>query len=421
MPAPAMSGCLQNHNAIRCNVYVPAHSPPPPRSSFLQAEYTQNPFASAHSLDTNPFDDPSPKQNPQLQDLDRRERDLERREQELNQRSEYIRKHGRSNWPPCQSSLFFPAPSSCPSVYPLIYHSISEEIPDASRPLITRLYQLWLVLLATLIINMVACIFILVAGASDGGKDLGGSIGYAFLFPSDHSLILRKLLVRNRSPLFSVVVQVRPSPLSISPPLTPHRPIYNGYMKVRICFSPPNTCLHVALSRNKLYITVRPIFVLPLLRVSPLARHVLLLWWISPTLQCLHVSTSTCPSPTCSVPSILRILGIPSTGSAGLIQTIQMFSTGHWAAGILGAITSVGWIVQGFGNAFYYRQVCRVSAAMPKTTEPISRFGIITLPLATPWTRQVILATRSIVALLTSWQAKAELASHGAKAYFTRG
>jgi hypothetical protein len=41
----------------------------------------------------------------------------------------------------------------------------------------TRLYQLWLVLLATLVINMVACIFLLVAGSSDGGKDLGGSIG----------------------------------------------------------------------------------------------------------------------------------------------------------------------------------------------------------------------------------------------------
>lgn len=63
------------------------------------------------------------------------------------------------------------------SVYPLIYHAISEEIPDASRPLITRLYQLWLVLLGTLIINMVACIFLLIAGSSDGGKDLGASIG----------------------------------------------------------------------------------------------------------------------------------------------------------------------------------------------------------------------------------------------------
>jgi hypothetical protein len=62
-------------------------------------------------------------------------------------------------------------------VFPLIFHSIADEIPEASRPLITRLYQLWLVLLFTLIINMVACVFVLLAGSSDGGRDLGGSIG----------------------------------------------------------------------------------------------------------------------------------------------------------------------------------------------------------------------------------------------------
>jgi hypothetical protein len=63
------------------------------------------------------------------------------------------------------------------SVFPLIFHSIADEIPEASRPLITRLYQLWLVLVLTLIINMVACIFILLAGAAEGGRDLGASIG----------------------------------------------------------------------------------------------------------------------------------------------------------------------------------------------------------------------------------------------------
>jgi len=69
-------------------------------------------------------------------------------------------------------------------VLPLIFHSIQDEIPDASRPLITRLYQLWLVLLLTLIINMVACIFILLAGAADGGRDLGASILSVTIHPS---------------------------------------------------------------------------------------------------------------------------------------------------------------------------------------------------------------------------------------------
>lgn len=63
------------------------------------------------------------------------------------------------------------------TVFPLLFHSIVDEIPEASRPLITRMYQLWLVLAATLIINMVACIFVLTGGSSDGGKDLGASIG----------------------------------------------------------------------------------------------------------------------------------------------------------------------------------------------------------------------------------------------------
>lgn len=81
--------------------------------------------------------------------------------------------------------MFVDSPSGAPplltrhAVYPLIFHSIQEEIPEASRPLITRLYQLWLVLLLALIINMVANIFILTAGG--GGSGLGSSIGYVRL------------------------------------------------------------------------------------------------------------------------------------------------------------------------------------------------------------------------------------------------
>jgi hypothetical protein len=257
------------------------------------SEFTENPFASSHSLDTNPFDDPPSKQAAQhdahFEDISRRERDLERRERELNQRAEHIRTHGRNNWPP---------------FYPLIYHAISEEIPEASRPLITRLYQLWLVLLGTLIMNMVACISLLIAGSSDGGKDLGGSIGYVFII----------------------------APLSF---LLWYRPIYNGYMK-----------------EQALYYYFYFFFG---------GFHLLF--------------------------SVYMIIGIPSTGSAGLIQTIQMYAQGHWAAGILGTIATVGWTVQGLGNAFYYRQIWKHHSAAGHTMD----------------------------------KAKAELASHGAKAYFTRG
>lgn len=70
-------------------------------------------------------------------------------------------------------------------VFPLIYHEISEEIPEASRPLITRLYLLWLVLAGTLVVNMVACIFVLTSGGSDGVKDLIVSIMCVFALDCD--------------------------------------------------------------------------------------------------------------------------------------------------------------------------------------------------------------------------------------------
>jgi hypothetical protein len=149
----------------------------------LPGELTQNPFASTHSLDQNPFDDPAPAAAPatdRAAELDRRERELARRETELSQRAEHVRKHGRNNWPPCKLIIIIwnAWASSKLLVLPLIYHDINEEIPEESRSVILRMYQLWLVLLGTLIVNFVACLLILLAGSSEGGKDLGGSIGY---------------------------------------------------------------------------------------------------------------------------------------------------------------------------------------------------------------------------------------------------
>lgn len=36
-----------------------------------------------------------------------------------------------------------------------------------------------------------------------------------------------------------------------------------------------------------------------------------------------------------------------------------MYAGHHWAAAILGTVTTLGWTLQGVGNAFYYRQVRR--------------------------------------------------------------
>ena len=128
-----------------------------------------------------------------------------------------------------------------PSVYPLIFHSIQDEIPEASRPLITRLYQLWLILLGTLMINFVACIFVLTSGSNDGGKDLGSSIGYVTLvslLEIDHLYALQ-VPVCYQYPVLPFVVQVcRALPLMFRPTHSLRRPIYNGYMKVgRMSFS----------------------------------------------------------------------------------------------------------------------------------------------------------------------------------------
>ncbi|KAH9050663.1 scamp family-domain-containing protein [Lactarius hengduanensis] len=269
----------------------------------MSSGFTKDPFGSSASLDVNPFDDPfadqdsvnkTPQYSPEIAasrtaDLERREQELERRERELHQKADTIRKQGRNNWPP---------------FFPLIYHDIAVEIPEASRPLITRLYLLWLVLAGTLIVNMVACIFVLTSGGSDGIKDLIVSI------------------------IFIPVISV----LSF---LLWYRPIYNGYMK-----------------EQSLYYYI----------------YIFFGGW--------HL-----------VFSLYMLLGIPSTGSAGIIQTAQRFSHGAVVAGILGIIATVGWAVQGLGNAFYYRQIWTHHTAAGHTME----------------------------------KAKSELATQGAKSYFTRG
>ncbi|TFL07478.1 scamp family-domain-containing protein [Pterulicium gracile] len=259
-------------------------------------DYNQNPFGSTHSLDHNPFDDPQqPSQQQQagydqrIAAVQQREADLERRESELNQRAEHIRTHGKNNWPP---------------FFPLIFHSIKDEIPENSRPLMTRMYQLWLVLLATLIINFVACLFVLLGGSPDGGHDLGASIGY-MLFISVCSFLLW------------------------------YRPIYNGYMK-----------------EQALYYYLYFFFC---------GFHLLF--------------------------SFYMIIGIPSTGSAGLIQTVGMFNRGAIPAGILCIIATVGWTIQGVGHAWYYKQIWAHHTAAGHSFD----------------------------------KAKTELATQGAKSYFTRG
>lgn len=63
-----------------------------------------NPFASTHSLDTNPFDDPPNTSHAnRLEELNRRERELQAREEEISRKAENLRRNGRNNFPPCAS------------------------------------------------------------------------------------------------------------------------------------------------------------------------------------------------------------------------------------------------------------------------------------------------------------------------------
>jgi len=252
------------------------------------SEPTENPFASKISLDQNPFDDPQQLTSSPYVDLEQRERDLAQREAELATRQQQLETRGKHNWPP---------------FYPLIYHDIDVEIPQEHRPVITRLYQLWLVLAATLILNMIACIFILVAGSSDGGKDLGASIGYIPFIGLTSFLLW-------------------------------YRPIYNGYMK-----------------EQALYYYIYFFFC---------GWHLLF--------------------------SVYMILGIPSTGSAGIIQSVSMFSRHHIVAGIFGILASIGWTVQGVGNLIYYRMIWSHHNSQGHSLD----------------------------------KAKGELATHGARSYFSR-
>jgi len=261
-----------------------------------------DPFASTTSLEDdgpNPFADPTPTAtafpasvhaaNPdaRLEELSRRARELEARERDLARQQEALATQGKANWP------FF---------FPFIRHDIKSDIPQPSQQLMSRLYLLWLILIGTLLINFIACIFILLSGTADGGKDLGASIGYLVVIPVASFFLW-------------------------------YLPIYRGFAK-----------------EQSLFYYIYYIFC---------GFHLLF--------------------------SIYMIIGIPSTGSAGLIQMISAYARHYIVAGILGTVATAGWVIQGVGNILYYRLIWRHG------TEAGHTFS----------------------------KAKGELATHGARAYFT--
>jgi len=83
---------------------------------------------------------------------------------------------------------------------------------------------------------------------------------------------------------------------------------------------------------------------------------------------------------------VYMVIGIPATGSAGLINTIRAFASGSIVTGVFGVLATAGWVIEGLGVLWIYRLT---------------------------WARHNDKG-------LTFAQAKTELGAHGLMAYFKR-
>ncbi|KAL7004608.1 hypothetical protein EMMF5_005868 [Cystobasidiomycetes sp. EMM_F5] len=267
-----------------------------PHASTVQLPYHQQAhsgkaFGTANNYASGSNSHDNDETAKRLEEIRRRELELEQRERSLGQREANIRLHGRNNWPP---KPFWP-------FAPLIYHDIQEEIPAESRSIVLTLYRLWLLNIVTIILNLVACILLLVSGAADGAKDLGGSLVDLLVIPLSFVLW--------------------------------YRPVYNAYMK-----------------EQSFYYYLYFIF------------------------GGFHVAFS-----------IYSLIGIPSTGSAGIINTIKAFADGSILTGVFCVLATVAWGLESAGTLFMGRFVYRHYKDKGHTFA----------------------------------QAKSELSSHGIRAYFS--
>ncbi|KDE06972.1 hypothetical protein MVLG_02710 [Microbotryum lychnidis-dioicae p1A1 Lamole] len=219
-----------------------------------------------------------------FQDLERREQELRSREAQLTAKAEHIRKHGRNNWPP--------------GPFPLIYHDINEEIPAEHQSTVLTLYRLWIFLILTLTVNLVAAILLLVSQANNGGADLAAGIMYLPVIGALSFFLW-------------------------------YRPAYNAYMKGSAMF-----------------------FYMYFLFAG------------------FHLAFSA-----------YMIIGIPSSGSAGIINLISRFATGHLVAGIFCALATACWVLQGLGSLWMYKQVYAHSSGekghtFSEAKQEISMYGL---------------------------------------------
>ncbi|KAK4332875.1 SCAMP family-domain containing protein [Rhodotorula toruloides] len=224
-----------------------------------------------------------------LADLQRREQELANRESALKAKQEHIRKHGRNNWPP--------------GPFPLLFHSIEDEIPEQHQATVLTLYRIWMFLILVLIVNLVGAILLLISGASNGGADLGSGIMYVPVIGALSFLLW-------------------------------YRPVYNAYAKVRPISSTSS---------------------------EKLADPYSFFYYIFFLFGAFHIAFCA-----------YMFVGIPSSGSAGLINLISRFAGGHIVSGVFCVLATVGWALEGLAMLWMYKN----GHSLAQAKQEIQMYGI---------------------------------------------
>ncbi|KAK9712372.1 hypothetical protein K7432_007190 [Basidiobolus ranarum] len=193
-----------------------------------------------------------------------KEMELEGRERELHLQSNRLKRQGSK-------------PNNFPSVWPVMYHNIEEEIIESDRTIVRRLFRSWLFTMSTLFLNSITCFLILIAhaiGVNTGATDFGIGLVYTLLIGAASFFLW-------------------------------YRPVYNAFMK-----------------EKALYYYIFFIF------------------------NGFHIGFQ-----------FYMAVGIPGSGSGGLINMISMISDGKILAGVFCIVTSLFWIVGGVLSLYLYNQV----------------------------------------------------------------
>lgn len=106
---------------------------------------------------------------------------------------------------------------------------------------------------------------------------------------------------------------------------------------------------------------------------------------------------------------VYMLIGIPSSGSAGLINLISRFVTGHIVAGVFCVLATVGWGMQVVASIWMYKQVSSESCHTVRSSADLMSLSLLQI-----WAHSHGEQGHTFA------QAKAEITQHGIKAYLFR-